>query len=253
MPLLDPQRLLVATGGIFAAAGVPADAARIVAEHLVDSDACGVSSHGVIRVPQYIEAIEEGRVIADARLAVRQEGLATAVLDGGLGFGQVMAREATQVAVDRAKRVGAAAVTLVNCGHTGRLGYYTERAAWQGLAMIMMSNTGGCGQWVAPFGGVAGRLATNPISIAVPAESADPLLLDMATSVAPEGRVRAMLSAGKPVPRGWLIDANGKGTTNPADLYGPPRGALLPFGGHKGFGLSMLVDALAGGLSGAGC
>ena len=121
------------------------------------------------------------------------------------------------------------------------------------MAALMMVNSGGCGQWVAPFGGAAGRLATNPLSLAVPTESGDPLLLDIATSVAPEGKIRTKLGAGQPIPLNWAVDHRGEPTTNPADLYGPPRGALLPFGGHKGFGLSMLVNALAGGLSGAGC
>jgi uncharacterized oxidoreductase len=121
------------------------------------------------------------------------------------------------------------------------------------MAGLMMSNTGGHGQWVAPFGGLAGRLATNPFSIAVPTKTGEPLTFDFATSIAPEGRVRSLLTAGEKLPAGWVIDHQGRPSTNPADLYGPPRGALLPFGGHKGFGLSMLIDALAGGLSGAGC
>jgi uncharacterized oxidoreductase len=121
------------------------------------------------------------------------------------------------------------------------------------MAGLMMSNTGGHGQWVAPFGGLAGRLATDPFSIAVPTDSGDPLMFDFATSIAPEGKVRSLMTAGEKLPVGWVIDHQGRPSTNPADLYGPPRGALLPFGGHKGFGLSMLIDALAGGLSGAGC
>ncbi len=232
---------------------MPVDAARIVAEHLVDADGCGVSSHGIIRIPQYIQALEQQRVIPDAKLTVVRENAATAVLDGGHGFGQVMARAAMDVAIERAARTGVGAVTLVNCGHTGRIGSYTEQAARSGMAGLFMSNTGGHGQWVAPFGGLAGRLATNPFSMAVPTESGEPLMFDFATSVAPEGRVRSLMTAGQPLPAGWIIDHEGHPSTNSADLYGPPRGALLPFGGHKGFGLSMLIDALAGGLSGAGC
>jgi hydroxycarboxylate dehydrogenase B len=144
-------------------------------------------------------------------------------------------------------------VSLCNCSHTGRLGSYTERATRRGMAAMMMVNAGGHGQWVAPFGGTAGRLATNPISIAVPTGSDASLLLDMATSVVPEGKVRAFQMAGQCIPEGWIIDHEGQPATDAAGLYGPPRGALLPFGGHKGFGLAMLIDALAGGLSGAGC
>src|SRR5262249_46254446 len=126
------------------------------------------------------------------------------------------------------------------------------QATRRGMLGMMMVNGGGHGQWVAPFGARSGRLATNPLSIAVPSASSDPLVLDMATSAAPEGKIRAMLAAGLAIPEGWVVDHAGKPTRNPADLYGPPRGALLPFGGHKGFGLALLIDALAGGLSSAG-
>jgi uncharacterized oxidoreductase len=207
----------------------------------------------VIRVPQYVEAIEAGKIAPDATLSTVSETESTAVLDGHHGFGQVMARGAMDIALDKAEGSGVAAVTLVNCSHTGRLGSYTTRAAARNMVGIMMVNAGGHGQWVAPYGGTAGRLATNPLSIAVPVGDGDPIMLDIATSVAPEGKVRTAHTAGNALPQGWLIDHRGAPSTHPADLYGPPRGALLPFGGHKGFGLAMIIDALAGGLSGAGC
>lgn len=253
MPTVSAANLTEWIARTFQAIRVPTEPARAVAEHLVDAEACGVVSHGVIRVPQYIQAVAQGRVVPDARLTIVRENLATAVLDGGHGFGQVMCRRAMEVAIDRARQTGVGAVTLVNCGHTGRIGSYTEQATHSGMAGLMLSNTGGNGQWVAPFGGIAGRLATNPISLAVPADSGEPLLLDFATSIAPEGKVRSLMTAGEKLPAGWIVDHQGRPATNPSELYGPPRGALLPFGGHKGFALSMLIDALAGGLSGAGC
>jgi len=253
MPTVKPEVLTKRIIALFQACGVSAGEAQIVTEHLVDAEACGVVSHGLLRVPQYIEAIIEGRVRPGAVLRTVSETVSTAVLDGQSGFGQVMARQAMELAMEKANHTGVGVVTLANCAHTGRLGYYTERAAQKGMAGLMLVNSGGGGQWVAPFGGTAGRIATNPLSIAVPTASGDPLVLDMATSVAPEGKIRALLTAGALIPMGWVIDHAGRPTTNPADLYGPPRGALLPFGGYKGFGLSMLIDALAGGLSGAGC
>jgi uncharacterized oxidoreductase len=253
MPTVKAEFLQNVVTRLFQAQGVPEDEAQVVAAHLVDAEACGVVSHGLIRVPQYVQAIADGRVVPGAQLRILAETPATAVLDGQHGFGQVMALRALEQAVDRAERAGVGAVTLFNCGHTGRLGSYTERAARRGLAALMMVNAGGHGQWVAPFGGSVGRLSTNPISLAVPSDGEAPLVLDMATSVAPEGKVRAMLSARERVPEGWVIDHQGRPTTDPAELYGPPRGALLSFGGYKGFGLAVLIDALAGGLSGAGC
>jgi uncharacterized oxidoreductase len=253
VPVLRPDALTHELTRILIAVGTPAAEAALVAEHLVEAEAAGVDSHGVIRVPQYVRAIEEGRIVPNARLAVVKETAATAVLDGGHGFGQVMARRAMDKAIELAQRAGVGVVTLVNCSHTGRLGSYTEHAAGHGKIGIVMVNAGGHGQRVAPFGGTAGRLATNPISIGLPAGAEFPLVLDMATSAAPEGKIRAMLAAGKPIPDGWVITHEGRSTTNPADLYGPPRGGLLPFGGHKGFGLAVMIDALAGILSGAGC
>jgi uncharacterized oxidoreductase len=253
MPTVKANLLQNAITDIFRAAGVPEAEAQIVAAHLVDAEACGVVSHGIIRVPQYVQALADGQIVPDAKLRILAETTAAAVLDGQHGFGQVMAQRAMDWALDRAEHTGVSAVTLCNCGHTGRLGSYTERATRRGLAALMMVNTGGHGQWVAPFGGTAGRLATNPISIAVPTDGDAPLVLDMATSVVPEGKVRAAQARGQQIPEGWIIDHQGQPANNPAALYGPPRGALLPCGGHKGFGLALLIDALAGGLSGAGC
>jgi hydroxycarboxylate dehydrogenase B len=253
MPTIKAEHLLEAIASLFRACGSPEDAAHIVAAHLVDAEACGVVSHGLLRVPRYVEAIADGRTVPGARLRIVSENPAAVVLDGQQGFGQVMAVRAMDLAVLKAEGLGVGAVTLSNCGHTGRLGSYTEQAALRGMAAMMMVNSGGYGQWVAPFGGAAGRLATNPLSLAVPTDGDDPLVLDIATSIAPEGKIRAAQLAGRLLPDGWLVDHLGRPTNNPDLLYGPPSGALLPFGGHKGFGLSMLVDALAGALSGAGC
>jgi uncharacterized oxidoreductase len=253
MLTINAEILERAVTDIFQASGVREDEARIVAGHLVDAEACGVVSHGVMRVPQYVQALADGQIVPGTKLRILSETTATAVLDGQHGFGQVMASRAMDWALDRADVTGVSAATLCNCGHTGRLGSYTEQALRRGMAALVMVNTGGHGQWVAPFGGIAGRLSTNPISIVVPAGSDHSLLLDIATSVVPEGKVRAAAAAGKSIPEGWVIDHQGRPASEPAALYGPPRGAILPFGGHKGFALAMLIDALAGGLSGAGC
>ncbi len=253
MPLVFADPLRQTLTKILAAAGVPEAEAALVADHLVEAELAGVPSHGVIRLPQYVQAVRQGQVVPGVQATVRKEAVATAVLDGNQGFGQVLARQAMDRAMAFADRCGIGAVTLVNCSHTGRLGSYTEHVARQGKIGMMMVNAGGCGQWVAPFGGTAGRLSTNPLSIAIPTGTDFPLVLDIATSAAPEGKVRAHRAAGKVIPEGWVLTAAGAMTTHPADLYGPPRGALLPFGGHKGFGLGLMVDILAGGLSGAGC
>ncbi len=249
---LEPDFILDAATRAFVAAGSNPEAAAIVADHLVEAELCGVTSHGIIRIPQYLDAIDSGKVNPAAEVTVRRDERATSVLDGNGGFGQVMAHAAMERALDKAEEYGVGAVTLVRCGHTGRLASYTLQAVKRSMAGIMLVNTGGHGQWVAPYGGIQGRLSTNPFSFALPRADGDPIVLDIASCAAPEGKVRAYQAAGRTLPAGWLADHTGRPSTDPADLYGPPRGTLQPLGGHKGFGLAMIVDLLAGALSGAG-
>jgi uncharacterized oxidoreductase len=256
MPSFPAEVLTRLAGDVFRGAGAPADIADCVAEHLVASNLAGHDSHGVLRIAQYVEAIDRGSLDPAARMDVVTRFAAGAVVDGRRGFGQSVARDAVRLALEMAGTSGAAAVTVRNCGHTGRLGTYAEMAAAAGMLGIVCVNAGGGGQLVAPFGGAARRLSTNPISIAAPSAGAEAIVLDIATSIAPEGKVRAMHQAGKRLPQGWLVNARGEPTTDPADLYADPPGALVPLGGafgHKGFGLAFMIDILAGALSGAGC
>ncbi|MBI4584405.1 MAG: Ldh family oxidoreductase [Planctomycetes bacterium] len=244
------------TAAIFTAAGATAQEAAIVSKHLVEANLAGHDSHGVLRIPQYLEAIRSGNIKIGAQPEVISETATTAVVDGRRGFGQVAATEAMRLAIRKARASGIAAVTVRNSNHTGRLASYTLMGAGEGLISIIMVNAGGGGQSMAPFGGISRRLATNPISIAVPSGNCHPLVLDIATSVAPEGKIRAHYLQGKSLPPGWIIDAQGRPSNDPKDFYHPPGGALLPLGGgagYKGFGLGFMIDILAGALSGAGC
>jgi uncharacterized oxidoreductase len=177
------------------------------------------------------------------------------LIDGHWNFGQVVAFRAVEIGIRKAREAGSAVVSVRNSNHLGRLGEFTLRAAERDFIAIAAINNHGRGNLVAPWGGSDGRLATNPISIAAPAPER-PLLLDITTSVVAEGKVRLKRNAGQPVPAGWLIDHHGDPTTDTNALYGTPRGAIMPFGGivgHKGYGLSVMIDVLAGALSGAGC
>lgn len=255
MPTTRPDVLFDFARRLFVAAGVPGDEARTVARSLVDANVCGHDSHGVIRVPQYVGFLRDGKLVSGAGFTVLRESPAMLAADANWGLGQVQAYRALDRLQAKAKAVGIAGGTLRRCGHIGRLGEYAEWAAERGLALFATVNSHGSGQRVTPPGGTAGRISTNPVCFGAPTPTA-PLVLDFSTSACAEGKVRVAFQKGATVPDGWILNAAGEPTTNPADLYTEPPGAILPFGGaqaYKGFGLGLLMDALAGGLSGGEC
>jgi uncharacterized oxidoreductase len=206
-----------------------------------------------MRVPFYIGKIREGAVHPAAQLQVVHETPAVLVCDGGWGFGQVLAQDLMRRLIEKAATVGIACGTLRQAAHIGRLGEYAEMAAAQKMAAIVCANTHGAAPRVAPVGGKRPRLGTNPLCIGMPGGKEGPFVLDFGTSATAEGKVRVKKIAGQPVPLGWILDPEGKPTTDPNQLYGDPPGTILPMGGdqaYKGFGLSYMIEMLCGGLSG---
>jgi uncharacterized oxidoreductase len=244
------QRLVAA---IFAAAGCHDAEARRIAHYLVEANLVGHDSHGVIRVPSYIDWLKAGKVVANQSLRTVTETDCLAVVDGQYGFGQTMGEAAMQFGIAKAQRSGVAVVGLRNSGHLGRIGDWALLAARAGLLSLHFVNTSGLGILVAPLGGISRRISANPVAVGVPGRGGSPLVLDISTSMIAEGKIRVALNKGVPVPDGCLIDAEGRPTTDPKVFYGPPPGAILPFGGHKGYGLSIIADILAGALTGSGC
>lgn len=254
MPTLSADQLVEFARGLFEAGGVPADEAATVAGSLVDANLCGHDSHGLIRIPQYLKAVAEGRLRPGAPFTVVKETPAVLVADGGWGLGQVQCHRLMERLEGKARSAGVAAGTLMRCGHIGRLGEYAEWAAARRLASFLTVNGHGYGRNVAPPGGIEPRIGTNPLCLGVPTH-AEPVVLDIGTSVAAEGKVRVCFNKGQPAPEGWLLDAQGRPTTDPGVLYREPRGTILPLGGtqaYKGFGLGLLLDMFAA-LSGAPC
>ena len=253
MPRLTADSLATFVERLFTASGVSIDEAKVVTANLVGANLRGHDSHGVLRVTQYLGFVRDGSYRLGVPLTIEKEGPAVVVCDGGWGFGQVQAHRLLDLVLPRAQTLGIAAGTVRNCGHIGRLGEYAERAADRGLILIATVNNNGAGHRVAPPGGRAGRLGTNPLCAAVPTDDG-PVVLDFGTSVVAEGKVRTYYADGKkPVPEGWLLGADGRPTTDPSVLYEPPLGTILPMGGaqgYKGFGLSLVLDMLAGGLTG---
>jgi uncharacterized oxidoreductase len=256
VPTLSADALVRFARELFTAAGVPAEEAAVVSASLVDANLAGHDSHGVIRVMQYLKALDDGILRSGVPLSIQSQTPAVLVCDGQWGFGQVQAHRLLERLVPMARALGIAAGTLRQCGHIGRLGEYGEKAAAQGLVLMATVNNHGFGRAVAPPGGTQGRIGTNPLCLSVPAGDGPPVVLDIGTSVCAEGKVRVCYNKGVPVPDGWLLDAEGRPTTDPATFYAQPPGTILPLGGaqaYKGFGLGLLLDMLAGGLTGAPC
>jgi uncharacterized oxidoreductase len=238
-----------------AAAGATEADAQRVAESLIDANLRGYESHGVMRIPYYVEQLNKGEVRPGVELTIVDESPSKVVADGNWGFGQVQAKRLTELLIDKAQACGVAVGTMKQASHVGRLGEYGEMCTAVGLVAILMVNTHGVARRVAPPGGTAPRLGTNPLAIAVPYGD-EPLVLDFSTSIIAEGKVRVKKIAGEACPPGWLLDSDGQPTTDPNVLYGTPPGTILPMGGsqtYKGFGLAMMIDIFAGALSGGRC
>ncbi|RKU12749.1 dehydrogenase [Candidatus Poribacteria bacterium] len=256
MPNFTREQLQKITTDIFEAGGVPSNEAAIIAELLVASNLAGHDSHGVIRIPQYMGLIASGLIQPGAPLETEHESLSYALYNGNWGFGHVIAQKAMSFAIEKSQLNGISAISIYNCNHIGRIGSYPMMAAEAGMVGITMVNAGGTALYVAPFGGRDGRLATNPIAIATPTRSGQPILLDITSSVVAQGKIRVAVNRGESVPLGWLINSAGEPTSNPQDLMASPPGALLSLGGiagHKGYALGLMIDILGGALSGAGC
>lgn len=256
MPTFKPDTLLHIGYQLFTSIGCSPEDARTVADHLVESSLFGHDSHGVIRLYEYVGLVRDGVWDPRGTPQVVDERPCTAVVDGGGAMGQVGAAFAAQVAMDKARENGTATVTLRNCRHVGRCGAYPLMIARQGFIGLMFINAGRLGRQITPYGGLDGKLSTNPIAFAAPRRQGEPIMVDMATSMSAEGKVRVANNKGAALPEGFIIDHQGNASTDPQAFLGDPPGAILPLGGtaaHKGYCLSMMVELLGGALGGEGC
>jgi LDH2 family malate/lactate/ureidoglycolate dehydrogenase len=241
---LAADALVRAVADCFLAAGIPAADAAIVAEDLVAADLEGVASHGVMLVPMYIERIRSGSVSKLSRGDVVSDLDASVVIDAGHALGQLTARQAVEIAIERARQFGMATVAVRNAFHFGTAGRYARMLADEGCVGMVMSNT----RPLMPVtGGAEPLVGNNPIAIAVPSAGEFAPEVDMAMSAAAMGKIRNAAGAGQSIPEGWAADREGSPTTDPKSAI---EGMLLPAAGPKGFGLAFIIDLLAGGLSG---
>ena len=255
MPTINHDVLLELSFNILRAVGVPEEDAETVSDHLVTSNLKGHDSHGVARLPVYVEQMRKSYVGWESHETVR-EAPALAVIDGHGANGVVAMRRVVDIAVDKARRTTFGAVGLSNVTHIGRVGDFPPRIAERDMIGMVWTNVGGI--FTAPFGGVDRRMRPNPISFAVPRRDGPPFMLDMTLSAVAGGKVEQKLARDEPIPEGWLIDDQGRHVTD-GNRFGDsdPDVAMLPLGGlqfgHKGHGLSMMMEMIVGPLSLAGC
>lgn len=253
MPVFSPEFLHRAAYHIYRAKGTPEDEAEVVAAHLVKANLVGHDSHGVIQIPTYADRIDAGHIVPGAPFTVEQEAPCTAVVNGNWGFGFVVTEKATRMAIDKAKTHGVAAVTIHHQSHIGRLGDYPTMAAAEGMIGLITADSGAAPKHVAPFGGRARKLGTNPICIGMPSDMDGPVLMDMASSTVALGKIALARNRREAIPAGWIVDREGNATTDPNDYFA--GGAILPVGvdqGHKGYALSFMVEVFSGLLTGLG-
>jgi uncharacterized oxidoreductase len=251
--IFSHERLRDVTLSILRAGGSSETEAQTVAEHLVEANLSGHDSHGVGMLPAYCKYLSEGKLKANQKPTIVVDNGSFAVWDGEGAYGQVVARAAMQWAIDTALTHGIAVHGLRNTHHIGRVGTYGEMAAAAGLLSVQFVNGYGGPPKVAPYGGREPRFSTNPICIAMPGTAGNPpVILDMATSRIALGKVRVAYNQGKTVVAGALRDHDGNPTTDPGVMYNPPFGAAQPFGEHKGYGLALICELLAGAVAGAG-
>jgi uncharacterized oxidoreductase len=247
--IVDETRLHDFVVDIFSAAGSSGREASLIADHLVTSNLRGHDSHGVGSIPVYIRNLQGGELLANQPMTRVNESDSFVVCDGNGGYGQVMAHDAIAIGIEKAQRHGVALVGLRNSHHVGRIGHWAEQCAEARLVSVHFVNVVSDPS-VAPFGGAAARVGTNPFSVGVPRDGERPVILDFATSKLAVGKVRVAMNQGKPLPPGALLTAAGEPTTDPSVLFGQPKGILLPFGDHKGWGLSFACELLGAALTG---
>jgi L-2-hydroxycarboxylate dehydrogenase (NAD+) len=242
---IQPERLREVSVQILKGLNATQDEAELVAKCLVRADMRGIDTHGVHFLTLLASRVDNRMIQIPTHLQIMRDEAATALIDGGNGLGQVAAHRAMEMCVQKARQFGIGVVLVRNTNHIGILAFYTSMAAEEGMVGMVMSNSAPS---MPPWGGVEPFLGTNPLSIAIPGTSEGPVILDMSSSVVARGKIRLAQRMRETIPLGWALDETGKPTTDPGTAL---KGTLLPIGGPKGYGLALMIDILAGLLSGS--
>lgn len=251
--IISVDRLIELADAIVRHGGGSPEAAEQVSNTLVEANLTGHDSHGVGMLPAYIQGIKADQLRPDATAEIIQEKGPFLLVDGNQGFGQVVARQATRWAIERARQQHIAVLSLRNCFHIGRLADWGIMAAEAGFISIHYANVLSPNSLVAPHGGRDARFTTNPYCTVVPASERHPMFVfDMATSTIAQGKARVAYLKGVDAPEGSLIDHEGNPTNDPSVIFEAPLGAMRTMGQHKGFGMALICDILGGAFSGGG-
>jgi LDH2 family malate/lactate/ureidoglycolate dehydrogenase len=225
--------------------GASEERAQIVSKCMILANLRGVDSHGIRRLPVYIQRIQKGLVNPQGVITVSSDSTAVTVLDGGLSFGEVVGRYACDIVIEKAKHYGTGIVVCKNTNHFGMAACYGLYLAERNMISIIMSNANPS---IAPWGGRTPLFGTNPLCITIPARDRPHIVLDMAVSIVARGKIREAEEKGEKIPSTWAIGPDGTATDDPSEAI---RGSLLPIGGPKGYGMALIIDVLSGILSGA--
>lgn len=242
---LDPMEATAFASSALQSVGVPVQDASIIANCLVQADLRGVSSHGLMRLQQYIARAQSGLVNTKPDIKIRDVTQMVAQLDGDNGFGFVVATEGMKQAILRAETYGISMVTVNKSNHFGMAASYVLQAISAGKMAFVFSNSS---KTMAAYGSKEPLFGTSPFAVGAPSEREIPFVLDMAPSVVAKGKIRAAMVNGAPIPEGWAVDEHGRPTTDAIEAM---KGMVVPIGGAKGSGLAMLMDIMAGVLSGS--
>jgi LDH2 family malate/lactate/ureidoglycolate dehydrogenase len=243
--ILSADALRNWTKGVFVHEGLSEEDAALVADALVRADLRGIESHGVMRIPIYVKRLRLGLINPRPSIQIIREQAAVALVDGDNGMGQVVATHAMREAIRRANAYGIGVVAVRNSNHFGMAAYFAMQALPHGMIGLALSNAPAT---MAPWGGSRPYLGTNPMAVAIPSQAEPPIILDMAMSVVARGKIILAAQQGVPIPPGWAINERGEPTTDPVQAL---AGAVLPFGGPKGYALAVIVEVLAGILANA--
>ena len=253
MPTVQADRLTFIAAELLKGVGASEEEAEIISRHSIGANLAGHDSHGIIQIPTYIDRAKRGHIVPGAPFEIVRDTPTTTVVDGHWGFGYVVSERLMKMTIEKAKTSGVAASTVFRQSHVGRVADYPIMAAESGLIGLMTADSGRSSKSVVPFGGREPRLGTNPICIAMPSNLEATMFIDMATSAVAAGKLGVAVARGYDIPEGWILDKDGNQTTDPTDLRS--GGAILPLGGpegHKGYGLSVMVEILSGILTGLG-